>query len=132
MNTSYDNIWQMYLENCKTTDSNLPTEPSDIYPKIKNAVLLLNNRMRSNFECNDEFEIVSPSLSDDQLIILAHYLKLVFLQNQRVYYETLLQPFASDMGFRNFTAQINSVRESVVSQENFIEKLIINQTEDFL
>ena len=132
MATSYDTIWTTFLENCKTPDINLPSTDERKYAVIQNAILLFNNRMRTTIKCDDENETVDTDMSDDQLILLAHYIKLVFLSNEKTYYETLLNPFQKDIGFRNHAAQINSIRGSVTEQEKFIERLIINQTEDFL
>ena len=132
MFTSYDTIWTTFLENSEMPDNELPKESEQIYPKIQNAILLFNNRMRTNINCDDENETVDVKLTGDQLILLAQYIKLVFLKNKKLYRETLLNPFQKDIGFTHYTAQINSLRASVTEQEKLIEGLIINQTEDFL
>ena len=132
MFTSYDTIWTTFLENSEMPDNELPKESEQIYPKIQNAILLFNNRMRTNINCVDESESVDVELTGDQLILLAQYIKLVFLKNKKLYRETLLNPFQKDIGFTHYTAQINSLRASVTEQEKLIEGLIINQTEDFL
>ena len=132
MFTSYDTIWTTFLENSEMPDNELPKESEQIYPKIQNAILLFNNRMRTNVKCDDVTETIDIEMTGDQLVILAHYIKLVFLKNKKLYRETLLNPFQKEIGFKDYTAQINSLRASVTEQEKFIEGLIINQTEDFL
>lgn len=132
MSTSYDKIWKTFLDNCKTPDINIPQTDEQIYAKINNGILLFNNRMRTNIKCDDLTESVDTELNDDQLLILANFIKLVFYKNEKTYYETLLNPFQKDIGLRNFSTQINSLNNSVTEQERYIERLIINQAEDFL
>lgn len=132
MVTSYDTIWTTFLENNEMPDNELPKENEQIYPKIQNAILLFNNRMRTNITCDDVAETIDIEMTGDQLILLAQYIKLVFLKNKKLYRETLLNPFQKDIGFTHYAAQINSLRASVTEQEKFIEGLIINQTEDYL
>lgn len=132
MSTSYDKIWKSFLDNCKTPDINIPQTDEQIYAKINNGILLFNNRMRTNIKCDDLTESVDAELNDDQLLILANFIKLVFYKNEKTYYETLLNPFQKDIGLRNFSTQINSLNNSVTEQERYIERLIINQAEDFL
>ncbi|MFF3149205.1 hypothetical protein ACFVRU_47750, partial [Streptomyces sp. NPDC057927] len=95
---SYDTIWETFLENYKVEDADLPQCNEDIYKDIANAVLLFNNRMRTNCKCDDSSECVYGLETDDNLLILCQYLKLVFLKNNETYYGALMQPFASDVG----------------------------------
>lgn len=131
--TSYDEIWTTFLNNCKVSDIDLPQTDEKIYEVIKNGVLHFNNRLREyRIVCNDESETVDRKLSDDHLLILAHYIRLVFLINQRTYFENLWQPFASDIGLKNFSAQLRSLESSIKDQEDRIDELIFNTMEDFL
>lgn len=84
--TSYDEIWEFFLLNCKTSDINLPTEESLIYKSIRNAVLRFNNRLRDKkLKCNDETETVDRVMNEDELLILVHYLRLIFLINEQTF-----------------------------------------------
>ncbi len=132
MNTTYDQIWQTFLNNCKVSDIDLPQLPEKIYEEIKNAVTRFNNKMRTVITCDDATETLSEKLSEDHLLILAHYIRLTFLINQRTYFESLWQPFSSDVGLKNFGTQLNSLKTSVQEQERTIDSLIINTMEDFL
>lgn len=132
MNTSYDEIWQTFLENCKRDDLDLPNSDTAIYNAIRNALLFFNNRMRTSFKGIDAEESLDNVLSEDELLILANYIRLVFLNNEKTYFEGLWQPFQKDVGLRNFSTQLNSIKDSVEKQEKLIERLFINQSEDFL
>lgn len=130
--TSYDEIWESFLNNCKVSDIDLPSTTEKIYEEIKNAVMYFNNRMRTSIQCDNDTETLSEKLSNDHLLILANFIRLTFLTNQRTYFESLWQPFSSDVGLKNFGTQLNSLKASVQEQEKKIDSLIINTMEDFL
>ncbi|WP_080845561.1 hypothetical protein [Cytobacillus gottheilii] len=130
--TSYDAIWQTFLNNCKVSDIDLPQEPEKIYEQIRNAAMYFNNRLRKGIVCDDATETLNQELSDDDLLILANYIRLIFLINQRTYFESLWQPFSSDVGLRNFSTQLRSLNTSIYEQERMIDTLIMYTEEDFL
>ena len=132
MNTTYDEIWTTFRNNCKVSDIDLPNDEEKIYEMIRNAVMYFNNRMRTSLECDNDTESLNEMLSDDHLLILANFIRLTFLINQRTYFESLWQPFSSDVGLRNFGTQLNSLKASVTEQEKKIDELIFNTMEDFL
>jgi len=131
-NTSYNEIWKTFLNNCKVSDIDLPQTDEQRYEAIRNAVLHFNNRLREDVKCDDSTETVDRKLSDDHLLILAHYIRLIFLINQKTFYESLFQPFSQDVGIRNYNTQMNSLQKSIERQEELIEKLILNMAVDFL
>lgn len=130
--TTYDMVWKTFLNNCKADDIDLPKTVEKIYENIKNGVMLFNNRMRTRIHCDDITETLSEELSEDSLLILAHFIRLAFLINQQTYYQSLFQPFASDIGLKNFNTQLRVLETSVSTQKTFIDNLIINTMEDFL
>ncbi|TCJ01080.1 hypothetical protein [Cytobacillus praedii] len=132
MNTSYDTIYQTFLNNCMVSDIDLPQTNEGKYEVIKNALLHFNNRMRTKYLADDILETLDGHLDEDKLLILAHYIRLIFLKNQKTYFESLWQPFTSDVGIRNFSSQIKSLENSIETQKNTIESFIVNAAEDFL
>lgn len=130
--TSYDDIYQTFLNNCKVDDIDLPTTDEERYEIIKNAVMHFNNRMRTKIVCDNTTETVSEDLNDDYLLIIAHYIRYLFLINERTYFESLWQPFQQDVGLKNFSTQLNSLKDSVTEEKNVIDRLIMNQEEDYL
>lgn len=130
---TYDLIWETFLNNYKASDIDLPSIEDEIYQYIANAVLLLNNRLRTNFTCDDAEEIViGTNANSDVVLLIAHYIKLTFLKNDLTFFEKLWQPLASDVGIKNFRVQLSSLTSSIESQEKVIEKFIFNSMEDFL
>lgn len=132
MKTSYDLIWQTFLNNCKVSDIDLPNTPELMYEQIKSGVMRFNNRLRTSVQCDDLIEQLSEELNEDHLLILAHYIRLIFLINQKTYFESLWQPFAKDVGLKNFNTQIKSLEVSIKEQESTIDSLIVNTEVDFL
>lgn len=83
--TSYDQIWETFLNNCETSDFDVPQQEEDIYKSIRNAILHFNNRLRDNLKADNSTETVNRELSEDDLLILAHFLRYIFLLNKRPY-----------------------------------------------
>lgn len=132
MTTSYDTIYTTFLNNCKVSDIDLPQTTDKIYEAIHNAIRHFNNRLRDELQWDDAIETVSRELSNDDLLVLSHYIRLIFLKNQKTYFENLWQPFQKDVGLKNFSTQLRSLESSIIDQEKFIDQLIMNSMEDFL
>lgn len=128
---SYDDIWETFLENYKVEDIDLP-HPDQIPSVILNALRLFNNRMGTDFKCNHTSEMIEGLTGDNNLILISHYIKLVQLKNSKVLYEKLYNPFAADVGVRNFKTQLDSLNNSIVEQKKFIDELIFNTMEDYV
>jgi hypothetical protein len=129
--TSYDEIWESFLENCKTDKMNLPTTSDRIYAMIKNAVKHYNNRMGTKYVCDDIMENINDKLSDDELIILAHYIKLIFLRNDKNDYITIWGSFTKEVGQTNYSTILKGKENAVKEEEEEIEKLIYNTVDDW-
>ncbi|MFS1518504.1 hypothetical protein V1503_18885 [Bacillus sp. SCS-151] len=130
--TTYDQIWSTFLNNCKVSDIDLPQYPEKIYEVIQNGAMYFNNRLRLDLICDNDSESVSHDLGNDQLLIMANFIRLLFLKNQKTYFESLWQPFQKDVGQKNFSTQLKSLESSISDQERTIERLIMNMEEDFL
>jgi hypothetical protein len=133
MATTYDTIWTTFLNKCKLQDIDLPQEQDKIYDSIHGAILSFNNRLpESIITYFDVSEMVDHDLSDNDLLVLAHYIRLDILSNQLTYFTTVWQPFEGDIGLKNYTSQLVTLRTIVENEENTIERLIANSTEDYL
>ena len=132
MNSTYDDIFAMFLENCQVDDIDLPNTDEGKYNMIKNAVLHFNNRLSDNLQANNELEEVDRVLTDSHLLILAHYLRLSFLKNKLALFSQLWQPFQKDIGLKNFSYQLSALKTIVEDEENTIDAIILHQSEDFM
>lgn len=129
---TYDDIWETFLDNYKVNDEDIPSEISIIYNDIRNAVMYYNNRMRTKFKCNDALETIEGAETEDERLIIAHYLKLAFLNNDLVLYTSLYQPISPDVGVRNYSHQMLNLQKLVDKQIADIDRFILYTREDFL
>ena len=130
--TTYDDVYTEFMTITKTDPINIPTDQDKIYDAIHNAVHMFNNRMRDNLQYDDSTELFDRELNHDELVILANFLKLIFLENQLTYFTTLFQPFAKDVGLRNYQSQIKSLEFLIQQQNKRIDELINNTQVDFM
>src|SRR5690606_35292649 len=128
----YEEIWMTFLDNYKVNDYDLPTNEERIYNDIKNAVRHFNNRMRTKLVCDNDSLSVEGSDSEDDLHIIAQYIRLIYLQNQKVLLQSLYQPISQDVGIKNYTSQMNAIQNSILNCKTDIEEFIFNTRESFL
>jgi hypothetical protein len=124
--TTYDDIYTEFITNCKTDDINLPQLDEQKYNAIRSAVRHYNNKTGDNLKCDDNLEEVSKELNDNQLIIVAHYLRLAFLENQLIEFATVWQPFAKEVGLKNYADQTKRLETLIGKEEDKIEDIITN------
>lgn len=116
----------------KTDPFNIPSSDEGKYDMIHNAVFHFNNRLRDSLEYDDGSETVDRELSGDEVVILTRFMRLTFLENQLTEFTTLYQPFAADMGLRNYQSQVKGLEALVSSENSKIERIIDNMQDDFL
>lgn len=129
---TYDSVWEAFLDNYKVNDYDLPTSDERIYQDIKNAVRMYNNRLRTKLVANDDTEAVEGTSCEDALHIIAQYIRLIYLQNQKVLLQSLYQPISQDVGIKNYTSQMNAIQTSILNCKTDIEEFIFNTRESFL
>lgn len=130
--TTYDKLWETFIQKCKISDIDLPQIPEAIYQTIQGALLSYNNRKRDNITGDDTIEELSRELSTDELLILAHYIRLSILENQLIFFTNTWQPFSADVGLRNFGTQLKTLEKLVENENKKIDSLIANTEEDYL
>ena len=129
---TYDNVWATFLDNYKVNDEDIPSDDEAIHNDIRNAVMRYNNRMRTNLICDDTSEIIHGASTNDERMLISHYIRLVYLINSKTLYETLYQPISPDVGIRNYRTQMVSLENSINRQESLIESFIFNAREGFV
>lgn len=128
--TTYDELYSTFMNNNLADDIDLPQSDEEIYRVIKNAVMLYNNRERQDIECDDALETVDRLLNNDEVLMIAHYIKLTFLKNQRQAFGLTWQPFDKDMGLRNYDSQIRAMDRMIADAEKVIKQLKFNKAVD--
>ncbi|MFB0831552.1 hypothetical protein ACEU2D_18355 [Brevibacillus laterosporus] len=131
-NTTYDEIYTTFINRCKVDDLELPQNDEQIYNFIHGAIMDYNNRLQEKLDWDDTSETVSRELTVDDLLLIAHYLRLTFLKNQLIYFTNTWQPFTKDIGLKNYQAQLRSLDSLILFEEKKIESIIQNRADDFL
>lgn len=132
MATSYDELWTEFVENFKTEDINIPTSQEKIYNTIHSAVRYFNNRLQESVKWDDTLEELTITLDDNQLLVLAQYIKLACLKNQLIFFTTAWQPFEREIGLKNYQTQVKSLEKQIADEEVLIEKTIQHSATDIL
>lgn len=128
--TTYDELYELFLTNCQSSELSLPRTTEQMYNIINNAVMLYNNRLRDNLVCNDESETIDRLLVDDQKLIIAHYIRLTILKNTRTFKNSIFTTFTQEIGIRNINAQLSSLRDEIENEEKTIGMLIFHMTDE--
>lgn len=138
MTTSYDQIWECFLENCGYNRNDLPQTDERRYAMINNAKDYYNNIIQNykesyqyNLQCDDIIETLNVELSSDELLIFANILKLIFLRNKYTEFCSTWSIFSKELGISNYKAQSDAKLQLVKDQENDIYNLITNALEDW-
>ena len=128
--TTYDELYTLFITNCQSEGLMLPRTESQKYDVIRNAVMLWNNRFRDSLFCDDETELVNRIMTDDEKLIIAHYIRLTLLKNVRTYKNSIFTTFTKEIGVTNITAQLNSLKDEIADEENTIGMLIFYMTDE--
>ena len=130
--TTYDEVWRLFLSVAKMPQHDLPNTDRQIYDLIEHATLLYNNEIGTNITTNEVTETFDKILSGDEKLIIAHYIRLMVLQNQLTFFQTTYQPFAKDITMSNFNTQLRTLQNAVRDEEQKILDLLANSEDDFL
>jgi len=130
--TTYDTVWETFLNKCKIDDLDLPTSDEAIYRTIQNAILTFNMKLEDNLSGDNENEVLSRELNNNELLLLAHCIRLIILENQLIYFSGTFNPFTKEIGTRNFGNQLNRLEGLVRREDDIIDSIVIKMTDDFL
>lgn len=130
--TTYDDVYKLFLNISKSVNGTLPQTMEQIYDFINTGVIYYNNRMRETISCDNTTETISNDLTQDRLLVLANFMKLVYLENEVNLYTSIWQPFAKDIGLNNYQSTLKGKQYAVQTQEEKIDILIQNFQEDYL
>jgi hypothetical protein len=103
-----------------------------MYDIIHSAIRHLNTRINDDITYDDTNEQISRDLLDNELIMIAHYIRLSFFENQLISLTTIWQPFQKEIGIRNYQEQSRNIKELISSEKDIIETIITNSFDDEL
>lgn len=138
MNTSYDEIWECFLENCGYDYSEIPQTDERRYSMIKNAINYYNQKARKyegritgNIICDDFMESLNKKLSSIELLIVANILGYILCKNKLVEFTSVYGTFAKEMGFKDYKAQVEGRQVEVKRYEDEVNRLIEDEIDTF-
>lgn len=138
MNTSYDEIWECFLENCSYDYSEIPQTEEKIYLMIKNAINYYNQkakkyegRIQGDLICDDIMETLNKKLNSIEVLIIANILGYVLCKNKLVEFTSVYGTYAKEMGFKDYKAQIEGRQVEVKRYEDEINRLIYDEIDTF-
>lgn len=137
-NTTYDQIYECFLENCGYDFSELPQTDERRYSLIKNAISHYNQkakkysgRIQGDIICDEYMECLNKTLTDTELLILANVIAMLFCKNKLIEFTSIYGVFAKEMGFKDYKAQVSSRQEIVDKYESEISRLIEDEIDSF-
>lgn len=126
-------IFTVFMSINKTDPINIPKGNEPKYDMIHSAIYLYNNRLRDyDLKFDDSTEEVNRELNPDELMIVARYMRLTFLENQLTEFSTLYQPFSADIGLKNYQGQVKALQLLIDNEKIKIERIIDNMQVDYL
>lgn len=127
-NTNYDEIYSCFLDNCMTEVNNLPSTDEGRYVMIHNACRHYNNVMDSQYKIqyNDTTESLDKKLADDELLILAYCLKLIYYKNDLSSFTSTWSMYQKELGFKDYKYQLDGKQYNVEFTKHEICELITN------
>jgi len=124
MNTTYDEIYRFFINNISVDQLSLPNTVEGQWEVIKNGVAHFNNKMEDALVADDATETVSRALTNNEMLVLAHILKFILLQNMLIYKSSTLSPFTKEIGVKNVGDQLKAIRELIAYEEEEIDMII--------
>ena len=138
MNTSYDEIWECFLENCGYDYSEIPQTDERRCSMIRNAINYYNQkakkyegRIQGDLICDDNIESINKEITPTELMIIASILSYILCRNKLVEFTSVYGTFAKEMGFKDYKAQLEGRQAEVKRYEDEISRLIEDQIDSF-
>lgn len=133
MNTTYDELAEYFIANCEINPSDLPKNDDQWCLFIANAIKIYNNKVKKyegfytqNITADEFIEELNVSLNDDEILVVAHIMKLVMLKNSLSYFASVWSTFTKELGVKNFNQQVSAKQEMIDDTNRFIDELIQN------
>lgn len=126
--TTYDDIWQTFVDNCMLTDI-IPTTDESRYILIHNGIKRYNSSVSGNelkLTYDDTLEIINTTLDDTRLLLLAYCIRYTFLENELISFEQIWQSFSKDVGIKFYGDQIKGREATLQRTKQEISQLLLN------
>lgn len=126
MATTYNQVYTNFITNTKMDSIDLPQTNQGKYDLIRNSVMLYNNRFRASITCDDLNEVLSITLTEDQLLIIGQYMRITCLRNNLTYKNSIFNTFTKEIGVKFIDAQVNKLENEIIDCNNMIDSIVFN------
>lgn len=126
-NTTYNQIWECFVNNCMVDIAMLPQTDEGKYILISEGCRYYNTLIDDaevNLKNNNELEKINVKLDDKRILLLAYCIRYKFLENEKIRFEQVWQPLSRDIGIKSYRDQINSRKETLDKTEREINRLL--------
>lgn len=128
--TTYDEIYELFEAITYIDGFAKPKNVEEQYLLIQNALMLFNNRLGLSVIGNNEEEVLNQQLSQDEMLVLINYMKIVVVQNAKTLKNSFFQTFSSHIKAEGVTAQLNSLKDTEDKLKADIDYIIFRMNDD--
>jgi hypothetical protein len=125
--TNYDEIFSVFLDNCRVDNSTLPYDDEGKYSMIHNGIRHYNSKVDSSetkLTYDDLMEQINVQLDDTRLLLLAFCIRYSELENNLIEFEQVWQPFQKEVGQKFYGEQIKGREGTLERTEKRITELL--------
>ena len=129
MNTTYDDVWET-LENIIGIGRELlPNTDEERYLEIHNAVRQYNTHTDNliSLEYNDDLELFSEKLGDNNILLIALYIKRNILQSKLEYFEAVHIYSMSQVTTKFYKEQVSARESAIARVDKQINQIIADE-----
>lgn len=137
-NTSYDELWESFLQVCGYDYSELPQTDERRYILIKNTVRLYNQkakkyegRIKGNIKGDDDMEELNVALNDTEILIFSYLMSHLFATNKYTEFTSVWGVFAKETGLKDYKAQCSAREYTIEKFEKEANRLIEDEIDSF-
>lgn len=138
MNTSYDEIWETFLQVCGYDSSEVPQTDARRYILIQNGIRLYNQkaekyegRLQGDVKGDNTFEMLNKILTSTELMILANIMSSLFAKNKYTEFSSTWGVFAKESGFKDYKAQCSAREYNIKQFDDEVDRLIEDEIDSF-
>lgn len=132
-NTTYDDIWEMFIPVCGYNTKDLPKTDTLRYSFIKQGIVKYNSlvnkyegRFTEKVKCDNDMEELNCKLKDIELQILVYLMSSIFSAYKLSEFSSVYGVFAKELGIKEYTGQISARNGRV----KYFEEQAISLIED--
>lgn len=126
MTTTYQEIWNSFVDICNIDTVLLPQEDEGKYILINSGARHYNSVIDESetvVVCNNLTENISIKLSNNKLLLLVNCMKRTYLENELLDFTAIWSGF-SEVGVRDFRSQVSARQRNVDMADKEIGRLL--------